>query len=367
MRLKAILAGAMLAVLSIVAVACGGNDDADNGGEQEIEITWLYTGPQEDGGWNDAMEGINESTQNELDGVTTRSVFELPYTERLTQVANQAIAQGTTGIVDTLGAGPLIQRVCAQNPEVYCLLVGDPEEQTDNSRSWWARDWDLGYLGGVAAGLMTETNEIGIVNSFDLPVARQAVNSYALGCQSVNPECTVRVIYINAFYDPPEERRAAESLISAGADVLRNWVDTPATCQAAEEAGVYAVPNFLDQISACPQSTIFSTVWDVSDYMREQAEAMRDGTFEGGGPPDLLPITDGEGGPHLGEYGEFVPDDVRERIDEIRDQMIDGEDFIVGPIRDRGGELRFEDGEVVPLEFMYTSWNWYVEGVIAQD
>jgi basic membrane lipoprotein Med (substrate-binding protein (PBP1-ABC) superfamily) len=360
---KRTFAAILIAAVSLFVAACGSSKDGGAAGGNEVKVFWLYTGPANDGGYNVTMR-LSQEAMDEVEGVETAAAFEVPYSQRATQIAEQAVAQGNNALVDTLGLGALFTDVCRQNPDVYCFPYADGEKQPSNSNSFAAQDWDLNYIAGVAAGLMTETDVIGFNGSFDIPLIRAAVNSYALGCQSVNPDCTVRVIYNNAYFDPTKEAQAAKSLVDAGADVLRNWVDSTSFCTVAEEEGVFAVGEFTDFSQACPDSIIVSTIWNFSDYLQEQAKSIRDGNFKGGNL-DLIEVGDSEGQPHMTDYGDFVPDDVRAQTDAVWDQLVAGDDLIVGPITDSKGNLMFKDGEAVPHEFMVSQWDWYVDGVVG--
>jgi basic membrane lipoprotein Med (substrate-binding protein (PBP1-ABC) superfamily) len=352
--------GGLLVMLSMsVLVATGCGEDSDGGGgDSDVRAHWLYTGPEDDGGYNIAMEKGQAAMEDA--GAQTTATFELPYSQRSTQVAEQAIAQGSNVVVDTLGLSTLITDVCRENSDVYCFAYADPAEQPPNSRSYTVKNWEQSYVAGVAAGLMTETNELGFIGSFDVPLVRMTVNSYALGCQSVNPDCKVRVVYTNSYFDPPKETQAAVSMIDAGADVLKVFVDSPAFCQAAQNEGVLAVGDFIDFKETCPDSIIVSTFWDYEDYFKEQTEAIADGTFKGGGF-DFI-----EASPELGEFGDFVPDDVRQQIEDAHNRVVDGEDVIVGPISDQNGQVRFKEGEVPSDKFLLGQWSWYVNGIIGR-
>jgi basic membrane protein A len=370
--MRGISVGVALLASIVLGIGCGDDDDGaagggggDSGGKAKTEVKafWIYTGPEDDAGYN-VQIGKTQSAMDELDGVETSAIFEAPFSQRATQITKQAIAQGNNMIIETLGLGALFTDPCKQAPDVYCYVFGDPATPPDNTRSFWHHEWDLNYTAGVAAGLMTKTDEIGFIGSFDIPLIRLAVNTFTLGCQSVNPDCKTRAVYTNSYFDPKKDSQAARSLIDAGSDVIRNWVDSSGFCQVAQEEGVYAVGNFADFKEACPDSIITSTPWDYQDYFVEQTKAIQNGTFEGGGI-DLIEVGNGPGQPYLADFGEFVPDDVRKQTEDVWAGIVDGDEPIVGPIRDQKGKIRFKDGEEVPHKFMFSEWKWYVEGVVA--
>lgn len=258
----------------------------------------------------------------------------------------------------------MLTDVCAQNPDVVCYSGADAEEQPSNSKSWWLEDWNLGYVAGVAAGLMTKTGTIGMVVPYEIPIAVQGINGYALGCQSVKPDCQVKVVYTNNYYDPAAATQAAKTLVSAGADVLRNITDDPSFCKVAEEEGVYAVGEYNDFAEQCPKSIITSTVWDFSNYMIEQAKLIQQGGFQGGGStPDFRKVSLEVGEPGLGTFGSFVPADVKAQVEDVFNRIVGGERVFVGPIVDTKGKERVKAGETLDDMTLFHGMDWFVKGV----
>jgi basic membrane lipoprotein Med (substrate-binding protein (PBP1-ABC) superfamily) len=127
---------------------------------------------------------------------------------------------------------------------------------------------------------------------------------------------------------------------------------------------VYAVGNFFDFNSTCPKSSIVSTLWDMTNYFTDESKKIQTDAFESSGAtPDVVPVSDKPGSPRLGTWGDFVPEDVRKKVEAIQTEMIAGKRFIVGPITDSKGQLRFKEGEEVPDSVLFAKWDWSVKGV----
>jgi basic membrane lipoprotein Med (substrate-binding protein (PBP1-ABC) superfamily) len=365
-------------VLAVGAVAgCGSSgstgstsssssSSSSSGGQapaKQLKVTWLYTGPKNDGGFNVSQTPIMDA-MGKMPGVSVSGIYNVPYSQQAASIVKQAIAGGANVIVDTLGLSQILSDVCKQAPNVKCYGSFDAAPQIANARAYGPADWNLGYLAGVAAGLMTKTGKIGFIGSYDVPLLRQGANAYTLGCQSVKPNCTVSSVYINAYFDPTKSAQASETLINSGVDVLRNWMDDPGFCQIAAKRNVYAVGNFFDFKSTCPKSTIMSTLWDMTNYFTGQAKKIQDDQFQSSGTtPDAIQVTGKTGDPRVGEWGDFVPASVRTKVEDIQKQMIAGKRFIVGPITDSKGKLRFKAGETVPDSFLFSKWTWTVKGL----
>lgn len=339
----------------------GGSDGGSKGADSKVKAAWLFTGPREDGGYNASILSSMDALPKALPGAESDGIFGVPYSEKASKITEQAIANGANMVVETLGLYTLFTDVCKKYPDVACFTAVDAAKQGPNTRSWWTPEWLLHYTAGVAAGLMTKTGQIGYVASFKVPVIQSAANSYLLGCQSVRPDCTMRVVYINNYYDPPKATQATETLIDAGVDVVRNYVDDPSFCQVAAKRGVYSVGHFFDFNDVCAKSNIMSTVFDFRDYFTQQAKDIDAGTWKGG-TIDLVPVGTKDTEPHLGPWNDFVPDKVRKQVESVYAGIVGGKRPIVGPIYDQKGKLRIKDGEEPTDMWLMSAWKWYVKG-----
>ena len=84
--------------------------------------------------------------------------------------------------------------------------------------------------------MMTKTNEIGVVGSYPIPEIIRNINALTLGAQSVNPDITVNVLWINSWFDPPKDMDAAKALLDGGNDILYTTTDSPSVVVVAQKA-----------------------------------------------------------------------------------------------------------------------------------
>lgn len=358
------LTGISLLGMCLMALVVGSSAQAGASGGTKVNAIWLYTGPKNDGGYNT----VSEVAMNAMAaaGAKVEGIYNLGYTSETGSIINQAIAKGANTIVDTMGLGTILTNICRAKPHIYCYSGGDASTQPKNSASFWLPDWNLGYVAGVAAGLMTKTNILGYVGPSAYPGDVLDVNAYALGCQSVDKKCKVKVVWDNNYFDPPASTQATQTLVSAGADVIRDWIDDPSFCKVAQSKHVYAVGQFNDFSSACPRSNITSTVWNFANYFKGQVAAIEHGKFKGsGGNPVFEPLSTQPGNPTLGKFGSFVPAKVVAKVKAVFAKAVAGENLIKGPIYDTTGKLRYHAGQSVSPMYMFTQWNWYVKGVIS--
>ncbi|PZQ66000.1 MAG: BMP family ABC transporter substrate-binding protein, partial [Variovorax paradoxus] len=122
-----------------------------------------------------------------------------------------------------------------------------PNVATANARYYEGR-----YLAGVAAGRMTKSNIAGYVAGFPIPEVLQGLNAFTLGMRSVNPKAQVKVVWLNVWFDPPQERDAAMRLFDQGVDVIAFHTGSTAVMKAAQDRGRWAVAYHSDMRQVAP-------------------------------------------------------------------------------------------------------------------
>ncbi len=368
-----ILLGGCVAALSLGIAACGGSGDSSesaggSGGESgaATKVSFVYAGPIRDGGFNESISAIAKSV-DEMPDVEVTNTDNIPFTDRAARVLDQLVATGTDVIIDAAGVADQTISVCESHPDVSCLTVYPQGDLPENVGGWSYDWWNQEYAQGVAAGLTMKedpdsTNTIGYVQSFEIPLTFSVVNANLLGCQSVNPDCKIRLININSYYDPPGSTQAAETLADAGVDILNTWVNDTSVCQVAERRGLPTFGHYYDYSASCPKSMVRSALQLGEDWFKSQVESMAGGDWKAETP--ILPLKPGNS--WFSEWGPEVAKGIQEETDAVVAQLESGDlDPFVGPIKDQKGKVRIKEGEAIDPEVLYAGWDWYVEGVIA--
>src|SRR5437016_14034508 len=128
------------------------------------------------------------------------------------------------------------KKLAAKYPSVLFEQATGTDRAKNLSEYFGAAE-DTVFLSGMAAGAATKKGNIGFVVAYPIPEVIRHANAFALGAQAMHPGVKVKLVWTNSWFDPTKEKKAAESLHSAGADVLGQNVDSPATGQFAEHAG----------------------------------------------------------------------------------------------------------------------------------
>jgi simple sugar transport system substrate-binding protein len=118
------------------------------------------------------------------------------------------------------------------------------------------------------------------VAGFPIPEVIQGINAFTLGMQSVNPKAQVKLIWINAWFDPAREREAAMTLMNQKADVLAFHTASDAVMIAAQERGKMAIAYHSDMRHVAPQAQLLAITHLWGDYYSQRAAAVINGTWQ---------------------------------------------------------------------------------------
>ena len=117
--------------------------------------------------------------------------------------------------------GSVVEELAGEFPEVSFAWGTDTNTfGMDNVYAYTAAADEGGFVNGVMAGLMTESNVIGVVGPIEVGDAKLYVDGFVAGVGASNADATVNVVYIQSFSDVPLATEAAETHIANGADIL---------------------------------------------------------------------------------------------------------------------------------------------------
>lgn len=330
--------------------------------EGPLKVGFVYVSPIGEAGWTWQQEiGRRELMEALGDKVTTQYVEDVPEGADAERVIRDLAQQGNKLIFTTsFGYMNPTLKVARQFPDVN-FVHSTGYKTAKNVAVTNARFYEARYLSGIVAGKMTESNVVGYVGAFPIPEVLQGINAFTRGIRSVNPDAEVRVIWVNSWYDPGKERDAALALLGQGADIITHHTDSPATVQAAEEQGKYAVAYHSDMSRFAPKAQLVAVTHHWGDYFTNAAREVLDGTWESD-------ITWGglkEGMARVEGFGSVVPEDVRALVEEKKQAIIAGElTPFDAPVKDNTGKVVLESGALD--DEALTRMNFYVEGVAGK-
>jgi basic membrane protein A len=330
----------------------GGSTSGDGGdggsGMESVKASWLYISEVGDLGWSWAHNEGRKAADEQFDWLET------DYTEAVAPADSERVfeqyAQGDTDIIfgTTFGYQDPMLTVAEQYPDTL-FEHATGYATSENMGRYMGKIYQPRYLAGQAAGMVTENDTIGYVAAFPIPEVVRSINAMALGARSVNPEATFQVRWVNAWFDPPTAREAANSLIDADCDVIAQEQDSPAAVRAANDADVWASGYNAPMGEFGGDNYLISPVWNWEEFYIPAVEAVHEGTWEAdafwGGMETNLPALD--------EWGPNVPQDVKDTVAETEQEILDGNLNVW-----EGTKFEGESDE-----FLFQEMSSFVEGV----
>ncbi len=326
-------------------------------------IAFAFSSVTTDGGWTMSHNLGRQAVEKKFPNVMTTFVEMTPFGEEASRIFQQFINDGAKMVFVCAEYGEFIYRVAEDNPEI-AFLEANGTHLYDNVNSYYPEAWKAEYLLGISAGLMTKSNKLGYITSFPIPINYTSVNAFHLGARSVNPNVKTTSITINSWFDPPAHRQAAETLVISGVDVIYSFLDDPSAVQVSEEKGIKYCTQFMDRSQFGPNAYINGAIVDWGLIYKAEVDALLNGNWKGN--RDI--ISPFGKSVDLGAWGKTVPKDVREKVEKVRQQILDGSfNPFVGPITNTKGKVVIAKGEELSQVFLRSKWDWAVEGVTGMD
>src|SRR3984957_11275525 len=359
-RRKFALAAIMLVMVAVAAVLALGASSGKAKSSGAFKVAWIYVGPHNDGGWSQAHDDGRLYVQKMLGSkVQTTYKENIAVGTQFSQTVASLVAQGYKMIFAT-SYGYLSPTFTAKYPNVI-FEQATGEAQSKNLAEYFGAAEDTIFLSGMAAGAASKTGKIGYVVAYPIPEVIRHTDAFTLGAQLTHPGATVRIVWTNSWYDPAAEKKAAESLVSSGVDVLGQNVDSPATGQVAEADHIPWVGYDSDSSQFAPQSWLTASVYNWGPYYLKRVKEAIAGTWKTGFYYGSI----NDGFTALAPYGPDVSAKTKAMIAAKERQIENGSFYeFAGPIEDQAGKVVVPKGKRLTVAQLYAV-NWLVKGVIG--
>lgn len=249
---------------------------------QKIKVALILPGRKDDVSWNQAaFDGINQAVK-EAKVQVELTVVEQVYDPVDIEPALRDYAKQGYNLV--IGHGfqfqePII-KVATEFPDVN-FAIGTGYKLAENVGVYDVKLEQGGYLMGLIAGSLTESNLVGAVGGVDVSEIHRGHVAFLLGAQKVNPDVKVLNTFVGDFNDLAGAKEAALSQINAGADLLWQSGDGVgiAVLGACQEKNTNCMGNVVDQKSLAPNNVIASFVYHWSSVYTQMINETADDTF----------------------------------------------------------------------------------------
>jgi basic membrane protein A and related proteins len=334
--------------------------------KEPLKIGFLYVAPLTEAGWVRQHEEGRKAVEAALGSqVKTTYVENVPEGADAERVIRDLASQGHKLIfTPSFGYMEPTMKVAKDFPDVkFESITG--YKTAANVAVANARYYEGRYLAGIAAGRMTKTNMAGYVAGFPIPEVLQGINAFTLGMRSVNPAAQVKVVWLNAWFDPAREREAAMTLMNQDADVLAFHTGSNAVMVAAQERGKLAVAYHSDMRKVAPDAQIVAVTHRWGDYYAARAKAVLDGSWKSGAVWGGIK----DGMIRVEAFGPKVPQAVQKEVLARQNEIATGtlQPFYAhhGGVQDNEGRTviaahtGLTDGQILGM-------NYLVEGVLGK-
>jgi len=353
------LVAAALAMLAVSATAGSAKSSS------AFKVAWIYVGPHNDGGWSQAHDAGRLYVQKMLGSkVQTTYKENIAVGAQLQQTVASLVNQGYKMIFGT-SYGYFDKALAAKYPSVL-FEQATGTDVAKNLSEYFGSAEDTVFLSGMAAGAASKTGDIGYVVAYPIPEVIRHANAFALGAQLMHPGAKVHLVWTNSWFDPAKEKKAAQSLHTAGADVLGQNVDSPATGQFAETAGIPWVGYDSDSAKFAPKSWLTASVYNWGPYYLSRVKAAMNGTWKSGFYYGSMK----SGFTGLAPFGPGVTAATKAKIAAKMKAIENGSFYeFTGPLYDQSGKLRVKAGVRMQVLKGGTNslygMNWLVKGVVG--
>lgn len=280
--------GIFLVVVLMMLVGFGvGAAGAQDG---PVRVAIVMPSSISDLSWSQAIYSALVKVQAEMGG---ESALEIGYTENMFDVA----AAGTAlrdyadegyDIIIAHGTqyGTSLFEIAPDYPETSFAWGTASDTGADqginNIFAYEASAEQGGYVNGVMAGLLTESNVIGVVGPVEAGDALLYINGFVQGVAASNPDATVNIAYAGTFSDVAKGTEIANTHIAAGADVLTGSSQmVVGAIEAIQNAGGYWFGTQSDQSGQWPTTVVASQVYDWTAMLRDVIAQHQNGVMGG--------------------------------------------------------------------------------------
>ena len=298
----------------------------------ELKIALVMTSTIDQPWYKTLVQAVDRVAKNKPHSVT----ITYDYTENnWGDDAERAMrAYAETGEYDIIFAASALSDVVANvmddYPDILFAYTGSGNTALGGNAYWtYHHLHEAGYLLGLMAGSLTETDVVGIVSAYPFEEPNDVLNGFIIGAKEANPDVKVKVTFI--------AKEATYALIAAGADYV--FAERFGPFEALAEKGKYGFGQYEDQWYLSPDVVVSSTVmiWDpIIEYLIDEWWAHETAGKEYDAPMEEVWFSVAEGGSDIAPFYSFVdtiPQEVQNLIAEKHDAILNGE-FVVPLIID---------------------------------
>lgn len=327
---------ACVAAMFFVA-ACGGSDD-DGGATTDSAATTEETvteAEEPEGGdpvaiilTNPEASSFGQTAVVAAEQIESELGNEVTIQGGVTSATEQQVMEGYasrgTGLVIVHGAEMQqgAEQVAAQYPDTTFVVINGFAAAEPNLSSATYVWEEVGFLAGVAAGIATESNNVGQISSLEIPPILGIYEGFKQGVAQVNPKAKPVNSFTGSNTDPGKAATATSVQAGQGVDTVFTVATgaDPGVFSTAQQRNLKVIGYGIDESNLGEDVILTSALVDYSGTIFEMAKMYNEGTLESKvysygfkeNAFSLAPITN-------------VDQAVADEIEKVAEQAINGE------------------------------------------
>jgi basic membrane protein A and related proteins len=372
--IRGLLATTAFGITARFGTGCS-SAEGGGGATDQITIGFIYVGPKDDYGYNQAHAEGAAGVAESFDWVKIVEEASVPETTAVEESMRSMIDIDGASVLFPTSFGyfdPHILKLAEEYPDVQFFHCGGLYQEGThpaNVASYFGYIDEAQYIAGIVAAHTSKTGKLGFIGAKPIPQVLRNINSFTLGARSVKPEVTTQAIFTGDWALPVKEAEAANSMADQGIDVLTCHVDSPkVVMETAEKRGIFSSGYHADQTALAPKGYLTGAEWDWTSVYSKIAEDIRAGkTLMDGSIPHILRGGLAEGFWKLSPYGPAVSEQAKQDAEAAKAAFMDGSLVIYnGEIKDNTGAVVVEAGQSLKQQDpVLEQMNYLVEGVIG--
>jgi basic membrane protein A len=285
-----------------------------------VRAAFVYHDAIGDLGWQWAHDQGRRAVESEFDWIET-TIFQKDDPDGSARRFAQYAQRGFDIIFATsFDYMDPVASVAPDYPDVVFEHCSGYKER-ENMGRYFGRMYEPRYLTGIAAGMLTEKDEIGYVAAFEIPEVIRGINAFGRGVSSVNPAATINVEYTQSWNEAQVEIESANRLLDLGVDVMSQHQNYPTVAETAADAGIWAFGYNSPMGELVGENYVTSPIWNWGVFYKQAVQEVFDGTWEADSYWRGLE----SGIVDLSEWGPNVPQSAINQIEAKRKELENGE------------------------------------------
>jgi basic membrane protein A len=191
-----------------------------------------------------------------------------------------------------------------------------------NVFAYEARSEEGGYVNGVAAAMLSQSDTIGVIGPIETGDAKLYVDGFKAGAAATKAAARINVNWTGSFSDVAMASEAAQTHINAGADAMTGTAQmVVGAIGVCKEKGVLWFGTQSNQASLAPDVVVASQVYKWEVVLRQIITLVKNGTLGG----QAFEVTLENKGLVIEVNPAYnLPDEVKKAIDDTIKGIIDG-------------------------------------------